>query len=512
MTALFNIIIYMSFISVFVFAVIILVRGTIGKKLPAVVRYFLWAILIFRLIVPISFSSEASLLNFYPVTIQSQVSNSEEKESLNEHTNVSNLKEEQSTGNEIINIESNYIPVIWFMITGMLMGFFVVTYIFTMNRFQVAIICQKQELGEMLFHLANQKKIKIYKMDGLKTPVVCGIIRPKIIIPAYLIAKENETILKNAIQHELVHIQRKDYLIKLVALFVACIHWFNPIVWIALILGNRDMEIACDEKVIRHEPAEKRIEYAQALLSFTLKPEERENATLIAFGESNTKTRLRAVLSYKKPKLKVKLLSGFIVVAIVLLVATDASSKIELVNLDLLKQQNMDEWVELDDVSPYIVQAAILSQDNNFKSHNGIDIMAILRAGFNDLKGNKPTQGGTTITQQFVNTVCKFDGAQGIGKKRSEMYTAIKLEKNYSKDEIIEAYLNCIYFGNDIIGIKNAAGYYFNKQPSELTKEEAAKLLAIIDDPSMYDPMKQPGNNEIRAQTILDKMDEINGG
>lgn len=509
MVILFNTVVYMSWISLFVGLFLMIIRWGIGRKLPAIVRYALWMILLFRLIIPGSLSSETSLFNLYPVTVSKQVVNKGfDKYNKEENVIFMNQNTQVNEATKQIKIYDR-VALIWGMGVIGLMSLFILTYVYMMNKFREAILCRKVPIDEASANFIKKEKIRIYSLEGLKTPVVCGVFKPRIIIPTCLVNSENEIILKNVIRHEIVHIQRKDYLVKLVALFIACIHWFNPIVWRALILVYRDMEQACDEKVVQGVAEDIRREYAQSLLSFAIQKPEKENIVGVAFGESNTKKRIKGILKYKRPNVKIKLLSCVVFIVSIFLIATDASIQIQSVRLESLKQQKQEMWAELDEVSTNIIEVAIVSQDKNFNKHNGIDITAMIRAGFNNLSSNAPKQGGSTITQQLVRNICDFGSLGGIGKKRSEIYTAIELEKNYSKEEILEAYLNSIAFGNDIIGIKKACSTYFSKQPLEVTREEAAQLMAIVDNPSRYNPISQKENNGLKAQMILEQLNEM---
>ncbi len=503
MLVLFNSIIYMSIISTLAAVIIIITRIIIYKMLPSLVSYFLWGILLFRLIIPVSFSSEISLFNFYPIITKTQSIDYD----IDHLTN--NVNENKGI------IEANYMKYyeyisyedlakVWITVAFVLLIIAIIAYIYTSNKFKEAIVCNELYNDELIRKILK-KKIKVYKFNNLSTPIVCGIFNPRIIIPNYLLEEKNKNILINVLKHEMIHIQRRDNITKLIALFISCIHWFNPIVWISLVLLHRDLERSCDEKVIKSSKEDIRKEYAQALLSLAIKNEDKVNLTVLAFGDSNTKKRIKSILKYKKSNVIVNIFSILVFIIITIFVATDASSNTVTVNLDELKQQNIKTWTELEDISQYVIEAAIVSQDKNFKRHNGIDVMAIFRAAINNLDINNSKQGGSTITQQLVKNICKFEKSNIIDKKQSEIYTAIKTDKIYNKNEIMEAYLNCINYGNDIVGIKNASFYYFGKSQSNLTKEESAKLLAIIDNPIMYDPINQKENNETKANMILEQ-------
>ena len=153
---------------------------------------------------------------------------------------------------------------------------------------------------------------------------------------------------------------------------------------------------------------------------------------------------------------------------------SDSNKNIVQINLKSLEENRQERWIDIDNISPFIIKAVVLSQDQKFYYHNGVDLISIARSSINNLILKKDTQGASTITMQLIKNVCDYNNINVLEKKRTQLYLAIQLEKNYSKDEIIEAYLNVIYFGRNIIGIKDAAQFYFNKTPLELTKEESA--------------------------------------
>lgn len=506
MVRLFYSIIYMSYLSIFVGVILMIVRGVIGRKLPAIVSYVLWGVLLIRLTVPISLSSEISVFNLYPITTNNQLVDLElmDQDEIKNSVLVDNSSQIES--NTLKSRVYGLLPLVWFMGTMSLMILAIIAYLYTIRKFDEAIICKNRMIDKVLDEIGSERRIRVYTLAEVKTPVVCGIFKPKIIIPTYLINEENEKILKYVIYHEVIHIKRKDYIIKILAILVACVHWFNPVVWMALVLDDQDMERACDEKVIQEAKGDIRKEYAQALLSFTVECSDKENRVVVAFGESNVKKRLKGVLKYKKPSIKIKLLSCSLVMIFTFLLATNASERMQAIDLNHLKQQRQEAWVDLENMSSYLVEAAIVSQDKKFNEHNGVDMLAILRASLNNWGANESKQGGSTITQQLVKNICIFSEVNPLIRKRSEIYTAIKLERNHTKDEIIEAYLNCIAFGNGTVGVKEAATYYFNKEPLEITKEEAAQLMAIIDNPSKYDPIQQKENHEAKTKNILSAM------
>ena len=149
---------------------------------------------------------------------------------------------------------------------------------------------------------------------------------------------------------------------------------------------------------------------------------------------------------------------------------------------------NKSAWVSLKEIDPKFLNYIISIEDQHFYHHLGFDIPRILKTLFTNIKSGKILAGASSISQQYVkNLYLTFD--QTWERKIEEAFLTIKLETHYSKDEILEGYLNTIYFGEGVYGIKNAANYYFNKEPNALTDEEAIILAGIPKSPNNYNPI-----------------------
>ena len=149
---------------------------------------------------------------------------------------------------------------------------------------------------------------------------------------------------------------------------------------------------------------------------------------------------------------------------------------------------NKSAWVSLKEIDPKFLNYIISIEDQHFYHHLGFDIPRILKTLFTNIKSGKILAGASSISQQYVkNLYLTFD--QTWERKIEEAFLTIKLETHYSKDEILEGYLNTIYFGEGVYGIKNAANYYFNKEPNDLTDEEAIILAGIPKSPNNYNPI-----------------------
>lgn len=149
---------------------------------------------------------------------------------------------------------------------------------------------------------------------------------------------------------------------------------------------------------------------------------------------------------------------------------------------------NNHEWVNLEDIDSDFLEYIINVEDQYFYYHKGFDIPRIIKSMVSNIKNNKITQGASSISQQYVkNLYLSFE--QTWERKIEEAFLTVRLESHYSKDEILEGYLNTIYFGNGIYGIKDAAQYYFNKDIRDVSMEEAIILSGIPKSPNNYNPV-----------------------
>jgi penicillin-binding protein 1A len=161
--------------------------------------------------------------------------------------------------------------------------------------------------------------------------------------------------------------------------------------------------------------------------------------------------------------------------------------------------------VELRAVSPYMRKAILAIEDRRFYEHGGIDVAGILRAAWADVRAGKVVQGGSTITQQLVRNL--YIGREvTLERKVTEACLAIKLNSRWSKDKILQEYLNQVYFGNHAYGVEAAAQTYFSRRSRNLTLPQAALLAGLPQAPSVFDPFNKPERALARRNTVLRAM------
>lgn len=164
-------------------------------------------------------------------------------------------------------------------------------------------------------------------------------------------------------------------------------------------------------------------------------------------------------------------------------------------------------YVNLENINPYLINAFISIEDKRYFNHTGLDFVRICKAAIVDIIKGEAAEGASTITQQYArNLFLTMD--KTWKRKLSEMMIALNLESKYTKEEILEGYLNSIYFDHGIYGVEDASLFYFGKPSSELTLIEAVSLAAIPKGPTIYSPLKNPDNNKERRILILNEMKE----
>lgn len=164
-----------------------------------------------------------------------------------------------------------------------------------------------------------------------------------------------------------------------------------------------------------------------------------------------------------------------------------------------------ENYVSLKHISHHMIDAILAVEDKHFYEHHGFDFKRIVKSIIDNLKTMSKKYGASTITQQYARNLY-LNHEKSYKRKLKEAYYTMILENNYSKDEILEGYLNTIYFGHGIYGIYDAARFYFNKHPSELTINESAILAAIPKGPSIYSPLTNYHKNQERKNLVLTLM------
>lgn len=275
----------MSFTGSIVILFVLLVRLLL-KRAPKIFSYVLWSVVLFRLICPFSFESVFSLL---PIKASPFAQNIVYSQTPKADTGVAIIN------NAVKDILPTTTPAasmnplqIWALVGSII---WMIGIIFLLSYGLVALLKLKKRLKTATFYQAN-----ILLSDKIDTAFVFGALRPKIYLPDSLTDVQREHILL----HEQTHIKRFDHLIRLLSFLVLCLHWFNPFAWIAFFASGKDMEMSCDEAVVKKLGSEIKKDYSTSLLTLATKRVAVSSPPL-AFGEGDTKERIKNVLRYKKP-------------------------------------------------------------------------------------------------------------------------------------------------------------------------------------------------------------------
>lgn len=168
--------------------------------------------------------------------------------------------------------------------------------------------------------------------------------------------------------------------------------------------------------------------------------------------------------------------------------------------------RRQDNFTSLEEMPETYVQAVVSVEDHRFYDHFGLDLIAIGRAVVNDIKAGRYVEGGSTITQQLAKNLY-FSQEKTMSRKAAEVFLALEIEQKYTKDEILELYVNSIYFGDGYYSVGEASEGYFGKPASEMNDYECTLLAGVPNAPSKYTPSKNLALAEKRQQKVISRME-----
>ena len=290
----------MSLTASYVIIFVMLVRLPL-KKAPKTISYTLWVVVAFRLLCPFSFESIFSLI---PASITPIPQDIAYQQIPQISSGIAAVDTYVNKALPSTSVAANANPLQMYIQIGSIIWIFgIITLLFYSV---VSVLILKRRLKNAQYVEQN-----IYEADNLKTPFVFGIFRSRIYIPTELTAEEKSFI----IRHEQTHIRRFDHIVKPIAFGVLSIHWFNPLVWIAFVLMSTDMELSCDEKVIKEMGSGIKKVYSASLLSLA-SGRHFINGNPLAFGEGNVRERIKNVLNYRKPAFWIVIVAVIAVVCV----------------------------------------------------------------------------------------------------------------------------------------------------------------------------------------------------
>lgn len=316
----------MSFLGTVIILLIVVLRAVLINRLPKKTFLILWWIALIRLLVPFSIKSVTSIYSLLQ-SIYSDINpvrTAQTTTFLPIHGNMpeiaNGLSEAMVQRTESISILS----VIW--LAGLLLcfGFFAVSYIKCYREFRFSLPVENDILEAWKEKHPLKRILSIRQTETIAAPLSYGVIRPVILMPKNTEWK-NIYQLRYVLEHEYVHIRRLDMLTKLIMIAAVCIHWFNPLVWVMYILFNRDLELSCDETVVRRFGMDIKSVYATALISME---EKKSGLTPLcnSFSKNAIEERIRAIMKIKKTSKFAVMISAVLVIGVTGGFATSASS------------------------------------------------------------------------------------------------------------------------------------------------------------------------------------------
>ena len=314
----------MSFSGAVFITAVVLIRGAAIHKLPKKTFLVLWELVMFRLLIPFSIPSVFSVYT------------------LANHSISSTTWPEAGTGYDIPTMQGLFVTAqgagrppadvspsvsVWFMVwcAGILLTglFFVISYLRCLTEFRTALPVRSHYVEKWLGERPLRRRISVRQSDRISAPLTYGIFRPVILLPKKMDWKKEKQ-LQYVLSHEYVHICRYDTVTKLVAALALCIHWFNPFVWVMYLLFNRDIELACDESVIRQLGEKSKSAYSLMLIDM-----EAAKSGLLPFCNSFSKNaieeRITAVMKTKKTSLFAICIAAVLIVGVTTAFATSAA-------------------------------------------------------------------------------------------------------------------------------------------------------------------------------------------
>ena len=338
----------MSFLGTVIILLIVVLRAVLINRLPKKTFLILWWIALIRLLVPFSIKSVTSIYSLLQ-SIYSDINpvrTAQTTTFLPIHGNMpeiaNGLSEAMVQRTESISILS----VIW--LAGLLLcfGFFAVSYIKCYRGFRFSLPVENDILEAWKEKHPLKRSLSIRQTETIAAPLSYGVIRPVILMPKNTEWK-NIYQLRYVLEHEYVHIRRLDMLTKLIMIAAVCIHWFNPLVWVMYILFNRDLELSCDETVVRRFGMDIKSVYATALISME---EKKSGLTPLcnSFSKNAIEERIRAIMKIKKTSKFAVIISAVLVICVTGGFATSASS---LEKKTETAQENGETTVALNEVN-----------------------------------------------------------------------------------------------------------------------------------------------------------------
>jgi len=415
MEALFLGVINMSITGSYVILFLIVARQFI-KKAPKSFSYALWSVALIRLICPFTLESIISII---PVNVKSV--SADMLYSTNPKINI-------GIG-AIDNAVNAYLPsgTPYASVNPMQAWIFIGETIWIVGIAAIIIYSLISLIGlrKRLKNAANESG-NIYTSESIDTPLVLGVFRPRIYLPAAIRGEEREYILI----HEKTHIKRFDHIVKILSFLVLCMHWFNPLVWAAFFLSGKDMEMSCDERVIKSLGDGVKRDYSYSLLSLAT-GKRILGAAPLAFGEGETRGRVKNVLNYRKPSFWMIAVAVMICLAAAAMLMTDPKTP--------QTESNEADAVKYSDVLDDAVSKAILNIDEMNHSDFATESHVILGT---EASGQADDNTFVSINVYAMAMTMEYDYSDGwfVNTAGSHMPVAITFDVNEEGEYVLNEY------------------------------------------------------------------------
>lgn len=448
----------------------VIIYRIIFRKAPKWINCILWGIVALRLVIPVKISSIFGTLPNYNVFNMGETLEKTYISSGNYAIDdaVNGLKETYEVDKLILH-DMDLLPMIWIIGIAVMLAVAVAGYLNIAGKTRVSI---KSEEG-------------YYLCDDISTPFILGFISPKIYIPSAI----DKAFLNGVIAHEKAHIRRRDYIWKLIGYLILTVYWFNPVVWVAYILLCRDIEYACDEKVIAGMSKDEIADYSQALLNFS---DRRKIISFcpVAFGNVGVKQRIKSVFNYKKPSFWIIIVALIASVSLILVFATNQKENVE---PDFIEGEKTSVCEYLDYGFRLVeneeggnLRYGVINDKNEIIVPYEYDIIKVItdnliiaRKGvYYSLEKTDVTnmfdKNGNRLNETDFNDITFFDGntKYGIG--------AIMSVDNTVQIVVIDAYGKEVSKYYEYEQLNNVLTKYEIMKPSEEVTEESTTAPAVI--------------------------------
>ncbi|MEG6613326.1 M56 family metallopeptidase [Pseudoclostridium thermosuccinogenes] len=357
--------------SVLIVAVVI-IRTLALYKLPKKTFIVLWGVVLFRLLVPVSIPSRFSLYTgldmlkgllaedfyFTPTMKTAGISNMADAPVTEVTVDAANA------------IFPSPVKIVWFIGMSAFALFFTIVYVKCVRQFNMSLPVKNEFITLWMQEKSLLRPVQIRQNDRIKTPLTYGVFRPVILLPKNTDWKD-EMKLRYILAHEFTHIRHFDTLLKLIITIAVCVHWFNPLVWVMYIVANRDIELSCDETVVRSQGETMKSSYALMLLE--LEKEKAYSPFANHFSKSAIEERMVSIMKMKKMSIMAIVLAVLLVAATSTVFATDA-----LTTTDTSSGENVKYAEKITDYDDKDAAFTADSSATPFSSHKGTDVYDLM--------------------------------------------------------------------------------------------------------------------------------------